>query len=124
MGDDVQMEMYDYWITRGKSDERKKLSLNDGLKNFDFEEDLFAKKNAFFYRMGRAMVLFEYNPTRLELLNEIYDSLRETHFPHGKITLSTGHYSHRLLKRVFAELGYRVQTKPNCEKFHVYPMKM
>lgn len=124
MGDDIQMEMYDYWFAKGDSDQRKGVPLKDGLESFDFEEDPFAKKNVFFYRMGRARVLFENNPTRLELLNEIYDSLRETHFPRGKITLSTNHYSHRLLKKVFVELGYRVQIKPNCEKFYVYPMEM
>ena len=119
------MEMYDYWFERGKSDERQKVPIENGLKNFDSDKDPFAKKNAFFYRMGRTRVLFENNPTRLDLLDEIYDSLRDSTFPQGKIILSTRqHYSHRLLKRVFKELGYKVQAKPNCEKFHINPMKI
>ena len=116
------MEMYDYWFSRGKSDERKHIPLKEALRNFNFEEDAFAKKNMFFYRLGRAHIIFANNPTRLELLNEIYDSLRETHFPSGKITFSTKHYSHRLLKKVFIELGYQVQTKPNCSNFYARPI--
>lgn len=122
MGDDIQMEMYDYWLTKGRSDARQNVPYARIKAYFDFEEDAFSRKNLFFYRMGRAQIAFADNPTRLKLLNEIYELLRETHFPKGRITVSTSHYSHRLLKKVFIELGYRVQNKPVCMQFYVFPM--
>ena len=114
---------YDYWFSLGKFKalNGKELSFPE---NLDFSEDAFAKKKLFFYRLGYLSGTYRDKPTHLQLVNELYAYFLSRHFPQNRIWVSTaGHYSHRVLKRVFKGLGYRVQTKPNCERFYVYPAK-
>ena len=119
--------MYDswieYWMLKGENDQRKKISPDNVISRLNFEENFFANKYLFFYRLGRAKELFANNPSRLKLIDEIYDFFCKNHFPQGRIYFSTlNHYSHRLIKKVFFELGYKVQNKPSCKKFYATPI--
>ena len=114
---------YDYWFITGKFQALKGKELSFP-ENLDFSEDAFAKKKLFFYRMGYLSAIYMTKPTHLKLVDELYNYFLHKHFPQNRILVSTaGHYSHRVLKKVFKDLGYRVQTKPNCERFYVYPAK-
>ena len=64
------------------------------------------------------------HPTRLKLLNEIYNAFLGYYELPDIINLSfKNHYSHRLLKETFLHLGYRVQAKPDCSDFKIKRVK-
>ena len=62
-------------------------------------------------------------PTKLQLIEELrsqllkFGNLPLDNLPITlRLSLKT-HYSHRLLKQIMLEIGYRVQPKPNCSGF-------
>ena len=72
------------------------------------------KKYDFCFRLGKQYSHYEGAPTKLQLIDEIYQhvsSYEEENLPSQTTMLLKGYYSNKLLKNIFRRLGCEFLTR-------------
>lgn len=73
------------------------------------------------YRIGRLTERYKNCPKKTKLLTELlFEFEKHEFFPNLIDIFLDGKYSHRLLKKVLFELGYRIPASPQCAHFHAW----
>lgn len=109
--------LYNYQL--GESDERKRLN-GERVSDFNFKNQLSC-----FYRLGTLYERYQNRPTHRELLfeltREFCNNCHNSELPNLIWIELKKHYSHRLIKGVFDDLGYRVSAmEKEFEFFHAW----
>ena len=101
---------------------------NEGYEDSQGNRDRpnYMNELSVFYRLGALYGISQKNPTRLELIDELLRefSLCKSDLPNYADFVLSGHYSHRMLRRTFDYLGYRLP--PNrivCSGFHAWRVR-
>ena len=113
------MDVRLYYYHLGESDERKKLN---GERVSDLS---FKNQTSCFYRLGSLSERHRNHPTRsallFELTREFCYNCYSSELPNLITVQLNSHYSHRLIKTILDELGYRVSAmEKDFECFHVW----
>ena len=102
------MDVRLYYYHLGESDERKKLN---GERVSDLS---FKNQTSCFYRLGSLSERHRNHPTRsallFELTREFCYNCYSSELPNLITVQLNSHYSHRLIKTILDELGYRVSA--------------
>lgn len=73
------------------------------------------------YCIGRLEERYKGCPKKTQLLVELFFIFEKYEFFPNLIDIFLdGNYSHRLLKGIMKELGYKTPSSPNCRHFHAW----
>ena len=76
------------------------------------------------YRLGRHKERYANCPQKSKLITElVFEFEKHEFFPNLVDIFLDGKYSHRLLKKMMEELGYRIPASPDCAHFHAWRIK-
>ena len=75
-----------------------------------------------YYRLGVLHETCRNKPTKLKLVKELYREfyLYSDYLPNVVDIILVGHYSHRLLRRTFDEIGYHIPVNFSLPGFHAW----